>query len=550
MKHVNAVIVGAGAGGGIAAKVLAEGGLSVVLLERGRWTDNFDCRKDDLRNQRTSLLGHPFGPDDERNPRVAVDDDGQERVVLPSEPGYQNNAACVGSGTVSYGAMAWRYMERDFKMRSTYGAVAGSTVEDWPLSYADLEPYYEKVEYEVGVSGDVGPDPFKGPRRKPLPMPPLAGSRECEVLRTAARRLGWHPFDVPMFRNSVPFQGRQACMRCRWCVGHSCEVNAKNGTQNTVIPRAMATGNCEVRTGCHAAEILTDARGHVRGAAYFDQRDRRVEQTADIVILAGAAIETARLLLLSRGKMHPNGIGNRYDWVGRNLQGHSYPRIAGLFEEQIYDDLGPGSGVALCDFVHGNPGLSGGAMMTNEFIRSPIQFVDKTPPWVKRWGLEHKRFMRNAYTRHISVGGPVQELPMWDSRVQLGPKVKDYWGLPVTRISGQKHPHTVEIARFVAQKCELWLKEAGATRTWSSIPGRKGASGGQHQAGTCRMGDDPKTSVVDRYCRVHDVDNLFVLDGSVNVTNGSFNPALTIMAVAYYGADHILKNGKGTGHSS
>jgi choline dehydrogenase-like flavoprotein len=518
----------------------------VVVLERGGWASAFDCRKDDLRNQRTSVLGHPFGPDDERNPRVLVDPDGSTRLTRPSEAGYQNNAACVGSGTVSYGAMAWRYMERDFKMRSTYGNIAGSTLEDWPIGCADLEPYYEKVEWEMGVSGDVSPDPFKAPRKRGLPMPPLAGTRECEILRSAARRLGWHPFDVPMFRNSVPFNGRQACMRCRWCVGFACEVDAKNGTHNTMIPRALATGHCEVRTRCHAKEILLDARGRPRGVAYYDERDRLQEQTADAVIVSGGAIESARLLLLSRGKQHPNGLGNRYDWVGRNLQGHSYPRIAGLFEQGIYDDLGPGSGIALCDFVHDNPGLAGGALMTNEFIRSPYQFVEKTPPWVPRWGLEHKRFMRAAYRNHISVGGPVQEVPLWDSRVQLDPKVTDYWGIPVARLSGQKHPHTVDIAKFIAAKCELWLKEAGATRVWSSVPSRIGISGGQHQAGTCRMGDDPKTSVVNRYCNVHDIDNLFVIDAGVHVTNGSFNPALTIMAVAYYAADHMVKTWKGT----
>jgi len=546
LKHVNAVVVGAGAAGGVVAKELAEGGLSVALLERGRWTGNFDCRKDDLRNQRSSVLGSPFGPDEERNPRVSADAEGGERVVRPGEGPYSNNAACVGSGTVSYGAMAWRFMPEDFKMKSTYGAVPGSTVDDWPIGYDDLEPYYEKAEHEIGVSGDVAPDPFKGPRRHGLPMPPLSDNRECEVLRAAAKRLGWHPFHVPMFRNSVPYQGRQACMRCRWCVGHACEVNAKNGTQNTVIPRAMATGNCEVRTRCHTAEILTDSRGRARGVVYFDERDRRQEQTSDIVVVSGAAVESARLLLLSKSKLYPDGIGNRHGWVGHNLQGHSYVRVAGVFEEVIYDDLGPCAGVAFCDFAHGNPGIKGGAMLTNEFLRSPHQFLGKTPKWVPRWGLEHKKFMRQAYRRHISVGGPIEEMPMWESQVQLHPKIKDYWGLPVPRISGRKHPNLVEVAKFIVPKCELWLKEAGATRVWPSIPGVADASGGQHQAGTCRMGDDPKISVVNRFCQVHDVDNLFVIDGSVNVTNGAFNPALTIMAVAYHASASLLKNWKGT----
>ena len=167
LKHVNAVVVGAGAGGGIVAKELATAGLSVVLVERGKWYTAFDCRKDDLRNQRTTVLGNAFGPDEERNPRVFVDEQGREHLQKPSDGGYNNNAACVGGGTASYGAMAWRYMEKDFRMRSTYGTVGGSTLEDWPISYADLEPYYEKAEWEIGVSGDDSNNIFRSPRTAP-----------------------------------------------------------------------------------------------------------------------------------------------------------------------------------------------------------------------------------------------------------------------------------------------------------------------------------------------------------------------------------------------
>ena len=177
LKHVNAVVVGSGAGGGVVAKELSTAGLSVVLLERGKWYSAADCRKDDLHNQRTTVLGNAFGPDDERNPRVLVDKRG-ERIVFPSEGDYNNNAASVGGGTFSYGAQAWRYMEKDFRMRSTYGAVPGSTLDDWPISYSDLEPFYEKAEWEMGVSGDDTNNIFKAPRRKPLPMPPLAPSKE------------------------------------------------------------------------------------------------------------------------------------------------------------------------------------------------------------------------------------------------------------------------------------------------------------------------------------------------------------------------------------
>ena len=549
MKRVNAVVVGAGAAGGIVAKELAVAGLSVVLLERGKWYTPFDCRKDDLRNQRTSVLGQAFGPDDERNPRVSVDVKGRARVVRASGPGYSNNAACVGGGTLSYGAMAWRYMEKDFRMRSTYGHVEGSTLEDWPISYADLEPYYEKAEWEIGVSGDDSGNVFRAPRRKPLPMPPLAPNREFEILEPAAKRLGLHPFHIPMLRNSVPYNGRGQCMRCRWCVGFACEVNAKCGTQNTVIPTALATGNCELRTEAMVRQILTDARGRVTGVEYFDAHDRLHQQDADVVVVSSAAVESARLLLNSKSPLFPNGLGNRYDWVGRNFQGHTYTGAFGIMPYEIYDDLGPGASIAVCDYNHGNKGLAGGAMLANEFIRLPYQFVGMLPPDVPKWGQAHKDFMRSFYRRAIAVQGPTQEMPMYTARVEVDPNVPDHWGIPVARLSGDKHPHTIEISNFAAARAEEWLKEAGAVRTWKKLAG-PGYSGGQHQAGTCRMGNDPKTSVVNQYCQVHDVDNLFVIDGSVHVTNGGFNPVLTIMANAYRGSDYLVKGWKGTRYRS
>ena len=545
LKKVNAVIVGAGAGGGVVAKELATLGLKVVLLERGRWYSAADCRKDDLFNQRTQVLGAKFGPDDERNPRVAVDEQGRESIVYPTDGGYSNNAACVGGGTFSYGAMAWRFMERDFRMRSTYGPVEGSTLEDWPIGYADLEQFYEKVEWEMGVSGDDSGNPFKAPRRKALPMPPLAPSREHQILLPAARRLGLHPFDIPMLRNTVPYNGRRSCMRCRWCVGFACEVNARTGTHNTVIPAAVATGNCELRTDCMTREILLDSQARATGVAYYDARERLQEQPADLVIVCGGAVESARLLLNTKHRLFPAGLGNRYDQVGRNLQSHSYSGANGLFERETYDDLGPGASISICDYNHGNPGLTGGAMLANEFIRLPYQFMAQVPPWVARWGQEHKEFVRSAYRRTIVVMGPVQEMPLADARVQVDPKVKDRWGIPVARLSGGRHPHTIEIGRYIAGKAEAWLKEAGAVQTWKRVPGRS-LSGGQHQAGTCRMGTDPKSSVVNANCQLHDVDNVYVIDAGVHVTNGGFNPVLTILANAYRASEQLLKAWKGT----
>jgi choline dehydrogenase-like flavoprotein len=344
----------------------------------------------------------------------------------------------------------------------------------------------------------------------------------------------------------VPYNGRSACMRIRWCVGFGCETNAKNGTHNTLIPRALATGNARLRTECKVSEILLDERGRARAVVYFDENDRRQEQPAGVVVVSGGATESARLLLLSRSRLHPNGLGNRHDWVGRNLTGHTYTGAVGFFEQAIYDDVGPGVCISVCDYNHGTPGLIGGGMLANEFIRLPVQFVDQQPPGVPSWGQAHKDFMRKRYRRNVMIQGPTQDIPTWDGRVQLDPAVKDYWGIPVLRISGDKHDRTMETANRQAERAEAWLKEAGAVLTYQRRAGR-GVTGHQHQSGTCRMGNDPKTSVVDASCRIHDVPNVFVIDASVHVTNGGFNPALTILANAYRASGLLLEAWKGGG---
>jgi choline dehydrogenase-like flavoprotein len=550
MKRVNAVVIGAGAAGSIVAKELATAGLSVILLERGRWYTAADCRKDDLRNQRTTVLGNAFGPEDAGNPRVWVDPKGTAHTAMPSDGSYQNNAACVGGGTLSYGAQAWRYMPQDFRMRSTYGVPEGSSLEDWPISYEDLEQFYEKAEYEIGVSGDYSGTPFRGPRRRELPMPPLPPNLEFSILEPAAKRLGLHPFHLPMLRNSVPYNGRGPCMRCRWCCGFACEVDAKNGTQNTVIPIALNSGNCELRTECMVKEILVDDRGHARGVSYFDERGHLREQPADLVVVSSAAIESARLLLNSRSRLFPNGLGNRYDQVGRHLQGHHYTGAIGYFDFQTYDDVGPGASIAVTDYNHGTPGLCGGGMLANEFIRLPIHMVDRLPKGTPRWGLAHKQAMRHWHKRSIVIMGPTQQIPSAAGRVTVDQAVRDKWGLPVARFEGNVHPHTFEIGDLQAKRAETWLKEAGAVNTSLMAWHPEGVSAGQHQAGTCRMGSDPRASVVDRNCKLHDVDNVFVIDGSVHVTNGGFNPVLTIMAIAYYASASLITNWKGTAFRS
>ena len=538
-KHVNAIVVGAGAGGGIVAKELSVSGLSVVLFERGGWVTFEDTNNDELISQRNPVLGSAFGPDNERYKRVSVNQDGSTDIVFPTEWRYSNNAACVGSGTVSYGAMAWRFMQEDFKLKTTYGHVEGSTIADWPITYEDLEPYYEKAEWEIGVSGDDSQNPFAAPRKKPRPMPPFSHNKEARILFAAAKRLGYHPFPIPMLRNSVPYGGRPACIRMRTCCGYACPVNAKCGTQNTVIPVAIESGNCELRINSVVNEILVNEQGKITGVSYFDENNRKHTQTADIVIVSASATETARLLLNSKSKFFPKGIGNENDWVGRNLQGHAYTGACGIFEDDVYDDEGPGASVAISDFNHHNPGIMGGGVLCNEFIRTPNMFAGVRPPGSAGWGKAHKEFQKLNFKKVAMIAGPYQEIPKYEARVQVDPTVKDFWGIPVARLSGFRHEKDVEGCRLMSTKAELWLKEAGAAYTWQTVGGGKGLSGGQHQAGTCRMGNDPKTSVTDKYGRIHAVPNLFIADGSLHVNNGGFNPVLTIMALGFRVGEYI-----------
>jgi choline dehydrogenase-like flavoprotein len=535
MIQYDVIIIGAGAGGGVAAGVLAEAGKNVLLLERGRELSFAGVGRDHLRNQRLSQYGHNAGPDIDGNPRT----DESGRTIRPHEPGYQNNAAAVGSGTRVYAGQAWRFMPQDFRMASIYGVPEGSSLADWPIRYEDLAPYYERAEWEIGVSGDHQTMTHLPAYGKPYPMPALTLSHKSVVHRSGLLQLGWQHLRIPRLINSVPYNGRPACVHCQHCVGFACPVDAKNGTQNTMIARALASGNCTLRTEVMVSHLTVDSGGHVTGVSTIDRTGQVQEIRAAVVVLSCGAVETARLLLNSATPQEPNGVGNNNDQVGRHLQGHYYPGGIGLFEEEMYDGFGPGAAIATCKFNHHNDGIVGGGMLADDDILLPIIFWKRTlPPDLPRWGHANKQFMREHY-RHVSdVRGPVQEIPSPDGRVTVNPQVRDRYGIRVAHLSGTTHPETVRVAQFMRERANDWLKASGAIKIWGEVPELR-LSAGQHQAGTARMGDDPRTSVVDKWCKVHHHDNLFIADGSVHVTNGGFNPVLTIMALAWRTAENI-----------
>jgi choline dehydrogenase-like flavoprotein len=520
--------------------MLAEGGRRVLLLERGEALTAKQVRTDHLRNHRLSLYGHNTGPPLEGHPRV-LENRGVARVMRPFETGYHNNAMTVGGGTRVYEGQAWRFAPQDFRMASIYGVPEGSSLADWPIDYEALAPFYELAENEIGVSGELGHS-HAGPRRD-YPMPPVEPDFDGPVLRAAAEKLGWNVRAVPLAINTEPRHGRPACVAMGTCCGFACPSEARGNTANTMIPRALATGNCQLVTGAQVSRIEVDENGRARAVHFLheaggDPAERRIE--ADLVVVSAGAAETPRLLLLSRDARHPDGLGNRFDQVGRHFQGHVYSSAFGLHPETIRTCIGPGNTLATCDFNHGNPGIIGGGLLANE-SPFPLELWMGHYPDLPRWGQAGKDAMARAYRQTLVVMGPIQEIPNPEARVALDPEVRDRWGLPVVRFRGRIHPACLEAAKMSRERAEEWIQAAGAkhVRSWTAAD-PEGLTGGQHQAGTCRMGDDPRSSVTDSRGRVHGHPNLYVADASLHVTNGGFNPALTVMANAFRIAGGIL----------
>jgi len=540
----DAVVIGSGAGGGVAACGLAEAGRRVLVVEAGAWPDTATLAHDHLRNPRSDWGLAPLsGPTDPLDLRVT--DDGRTRLpIRPADPGWNNNASTAGGGTRVYGAQAWRFAPLDFRMATTYGVPDGSALADWPIDYDDLEPFYTRAEWELGVSGGPDDGRWSGRRSRPLPMPPVRSGPSRERLAAAATDLGLGTVHVPLLVNSTPWLGRGACANCGMCVGFACPVDAKNGSQNTMLPRAFATGRAQIVLETRAARLRTDAAGRVVGVTLVGTVDGTTWQqdvdAAEVVVAAGA-IESARLLLNSRSDREPNGIGNGDDLVGRHLQGHVYGGATGVFDDVVEDFVGPGPSIATTDRRHGNDGIVGGGMIANEFVATPSNTYRYLvgAGLLPRTGRASTDGMRHLVRRTMRLMGPIQEVTSADSRVRVDDRIVDRHGIPVARLSGSVHAEDLRARDATSALAASWLRAAGARATVEVGGTPVGPSGGQHQAGTLRMGSDPTNSVVDEFGRVWGHDNLRIADGSVHVTNGGVNPVLTIFATAMRTVAHM-----------
>ena len=530
-EPVDFVVVGSGAAGGVMAKELATAGFDVVVLEQGPYARRDQFNHDELAQRDNRGFGHWHNTDPQAF-RETEDGEVEERRAV-----YYLRA--VGGTTLHFTANYWRFHEVDFIERSLLGPMAGTGFADWPITYDDLEPYYTKVDWEIGVSGAPGPN--SPPRSRPYPVPPLPNKSSGVLLDRAAQQLGWHSQPAPMAILSQPHNGRPGCIHCGFCFAFGCEVGAKSSTLATMIPQAEATGQCEIRPESTVFRLETDQAGRVSEVVYFDRDGTQQAQRARAVVLCANGAETPRLLLMSESSRFPDGLVNSSGVVGRYLMGNGQVHALGYFEHPLNEYKSVQVTRIIQDFYNSDParGFYGGGGMDARFQFFPIGFARSgLPPDAPRWGAEYKRMLNQYYTRTIDVNGHTTTIPLASNGISLHPELKDDYGRPGLMVTYKDHPDDITVQEWFLERCVELVDAMGPLKTWQRDVGP--TRGHAHLLGTCRMGDDPAESVVDKYHRAHDVPNLFICDGSSFVTSGRGQPTMTIQALAFRAADHII----------
>jgi choline dehydrogenase-like flavoprotein len=526
------VIIGAGASGATAAKVLTERGMRVVALERGPWRKRETFGGDELAN----VSRYDLWPDPILNPRTYREGTNAETKIELFCPVPQ----MVGGGTVHWQGWLPRFTESDFKLRSIAGDVPGTTLVDWPITYADLEPYYTQVEWAFGVSGGGGINKFESFRSKDYPCPPLPATRYAQKFHQGCRQLGYNAFPTPMAALSRPYNGRPVTVQSAFAQQHGDPTGTRSSALSVFVPDALKTGRYDLRPDCYVHEIAVDEHGRCKSAVYQDADGDFIEQEADVFILGCGAVESARLMLLSRSRRFPHGLANDSDLVGRNATYHEYSAAVGVFEDPIYAWAGGGY-VAASSFQFyehdESRGFVGGCHIACAGVGIPLP-INWSVPGRPAWGAEAKQIDRDFYNHSFAVGMVLHDLPQHESRVELDDRVQDAWGLPVARITNKIHENDLKMGRWVIDHNAEILEAAGAIKIYRVYPQRI-TGNCSHQHGTTRMGNDPKTSVLNKWCQAHDIDNLFVVDGGPFPTGTGANPTLTIMANAWRVADFI-----------
>jgi gluconate 2-dehydrogenase alpha chain len=563
------VIVGYGAAAGPASVELARAGYSVVALERGpHWTAQRDfapAQLDTLRwNVRNGMI-----PNFDAMPLTFRDD--PEGTARPTS---YLMGSLVGGASVHWSGQSWRFFEDDFRVRSTveelYGPERlahleedGAALADWPISYDEVEPFYERVETHVGIGGwpgniqgqirPVKPDegnPFEAPRQNDYPFRPLRDNAVNLTFRHGALERGLHPFHVPTAILTRPYLSpygisRPPCTYCTFCTGHGCWNASKSDSRVSLLPAAEATGNFELRSGCHVVRVNHRGRRAV-SVEYVDTiTGERHTQPGDVFLLAAYSFQNVRLLL------HSGIDGNGQ--VGRYFMTRSAPNLHAVFDDRYLNGFnGPSVQRQGLDDYNGEIAFEEKLQLPEDefFIRGgfigspsqhmPLETYDSVPPGVPTWGADYKAYLREYLNRYMHLQFLPEPMPYEDSRIDLDPTYVDHLGVPAARVTRRIGENERRMGRFLHARGVEIMQAAGAARIWgdaevAAVPTMT------HDTGGCRMGDNPQASTTNRYCQMWTMPNVFIGGGTVFPTMAGKNPTQTIWMLSYWLADAIVQ---------
>jgi choline dehydrogenase-like flavoprotein len=545
-------IVGSGAGAGPIAYELSHAGYQVVILEKGPWIKTEAFSKDEMSNSRKDV----YASKTKEEPMMIHDRNKEKSIPYSNRDGGLSlwNGNCVGGSSNFMSGYFHRSKPQDFKLLSTYGSIKGANVVDWPISYADLEPYYAKVEQLVGVSGEVKKHMHIEPRStSDYPYPPLKTNKIAQLLDNAAKQSNMELIPLARAILSQANEERNPCYYSNFCGSYACSSDAKGSSRAALLNQAIKTGNCTIIPFAKVYHLETDGNGKVVKAHYHHiEGDSTVE--AQIFVVAAQAIESSRLLLMSKNKEFPNGLANNTGQVGKNLLFSGGGVGSGIFKKEDFEPAvflelqQPGLFVnralqqwyEISDFTMG-PKLKGGTVdflweHANPIRRAIRQKWDSNGHLL--YGSELKKKVHGYFTsmRKLNFEVFVDWLPTDKCFVELSSKEKDKYGDPVAKVNVYSHPHDQKVGRYLAAQARRLLEHTGAQDIRSSI---NGSPPSNLQAGGCRFGDDPASSVLDVNCKAHEVKNLYVSDGSFMPTGGSVTYTWTIYANSFRVADKI-----------
>jgi choline dehydrogenase-like flavoprotein len=516
-KKVDVVIVGGGASGILLAAKLGQAGKKVVVLEMGPPLALEDLISSQIWSRRLKWGGVP------------VVSEGKNPVSHNFQSGWG-----LGGAAMHQYANWPRLHPEDFRVKTQYGRGL-----DWPISYEQLRPYYDSIQREVGLSGDHVAEVWR-PAGEPYPMPPMKWFRQAEVLAEGFRKLGMRTAPMPVAINSVPYNGRPACLYDGWCEA-GCPTGALVNPQVTYLPVAKKAG-VEIRTDAYVTRVLTNAKGdRAIGVEYYDRNKQRQVQAADVVVLAAFSASNPRILLNSATDKHPNGLANSSGLVGRNVMAHITVSAFGLFDENVENHMGMSSAFGMCQdgYVKDSHEGFGSFTWTIGVAMKPNDILGFANSRAQVFGNALHDFMKKASRGLARIGTQCEELPNPDNRVVLSDR-KDEFGFPLARVVHALDDNSMKLFEHMRDQGLRIVKATRAAETWTSP-----APGLAHFLGGTIMGRNSADSVADGYGRTYDVPNLFIAGGGLFPTIGGVHPTFTLHALTLRTADYMADNWRG-----